>query len=229
MFMPFDPVYFLYLAPPMLLMLWAQFKVKSTFAEAHQVPANLSGAAAARHILDDAGLHDVAIESTPGELSDHYDPSARVIRLSESVYHERSAAAVGVAAHEAGHAIQHATHYAPLVFRNLAVPAATFGGNISMILLIIGMLMHAKALVWLGILAFGLVVLFQLVNLPCEFDASRRAKKLLGQMGIVDQEGGVAVARTLNAAAWTYVAGTLQAVMTLLYYVMRFAGGSRDE
>jgi len=229
MFMPFDPVYFLYLTPPMLLMFWAQYKVKSTFAEAQQVPSNLSGAAAARHILDDAGLQDVAIESTPGELSDHYDPSARVIRLSEAVYHQRSAAAVGVAAHEAGHAIQHATHYFPLVFRNLAVPAATFGGNTAMILLIVGMLMQAKMLVWLGIICFGMVVAFQLINLPCEFDASRRAKKLLGEMGIVDADGGVAVSRTLNAAAWTYVAGTLQAVMTLLYYVMRFTGSSRDE
>ena len=229
MFMPFDPVYFVFLAPAMLLMFWAQYRVKSTFAEAEQVPAGLSGAAAARHILDEAGLHDVTVESTPGMLSDHYDPSTRVIRLSEPVYNARNAAAVGVAAHEAGHAIQHATHYAPLIFRNLAVPAATFGGNISFLLLIVGMLMHAKALVWLGILSFGLVVLFQIINLPCEFDASSRAKKLLGNYGIVDQEGAVAVRRTLNAAAWTYVAGTLQAVMTLLYYIMRFAGGSRDE
>lgn len=229
MFMPFDPVYLLFAAPAMMLMMWAQYRVKSTFAEAEQVPASLSGAAAARHILDEAGLHDVAIESTPGMLSDHYDPSTRVIRLSEAVYHQRNAAAVGVAAHEAGHAIQHATHYAPLVFRNLAVPAATFGGNVSFLLLIVGMLMHAQALIWLGILSFGLVVLFQVINLPCEFDASSRAKQLLGNYGIVDQEGAVAVRRTLNAAAWTYVAGTLQAVFTLLYYILRFTGGSRDE
>jgi Zn-dependent membrane protease YugP len=226
----FDPVYFLMLAPAMLLMLWAQYRVKSTFAQAQQVPANLSGAAAARHILDAAGLQDVPIETTPGELSDHYDPGQRVIRLSDAVYHQRSAAAVGVAAHEAGHAIQHAKHYAPLVFRNIAVPAATFGGNTSMILLFLGFAMQARPLIWLGILAFSAVVLFQLINLPCEFDASRRAKRLLGEMGIVNQEGAIAVNRTLNAAALTYVAGTLQAVLTLLYYVMRFAGGSsRDE
>ncbi|AMV18018.1 zinc metallopeptidase [Planctomyces sp. SH-PL14] len=224
-----DFQYYLFLAPALLLMMWAQWRVKSTFAEAEQVPANLSGAAAARHILDAAGLQDVAIEQTPGMLSDHYDPSTRVIRLSDAVYSQRSAAAVGVAAHEAGHAIQHATHYAPLVFRNIAVPAATFGSNISFILLIFGAIMGFRPLIWLGIIAFGMVVAFQLINLPCEFDASRRAKKLLGEMGIVDYEGGVAVARTLNAAAWTYVAGTLQAVLTLLYYILRFTGGSRDE
>ncbi len=225
----FDPVYFLFIGPAVLLGMWAQYRVKSTFADAEQVPASLSGAAAARHILDEAGLHDVGIESTPGALSDHYDPGSRVIRLSEPVYHARNAAAVGVAAHEAGHAIQHATHYAPLVFRNLAVPAANFGSNISILLLIVGALMHAQALIWLGILSFAMVVLFQIINLPCEFDASRRAKDLLGNYGIVDQDGAIAVRRTLNAAAWTYVAGTIQAVLTLLYYIMRFTGGSRDE
>lgn len=226
----FDPMYFIFLAPAFILMLWAQWRVKATFAQAEQVPANLSGAAAARHILDAAGLQDVGIEATPGMLSDHYDPSSRVIRLSEGVYSHRNAAAVGVAAHEAGHAIQHATNYLPLVIRGLAVPAATFGSNFSFILLFLGMIMQAQALIWLGILTFGLVVGFQLINLPCEFDASRRAKKLLGEMGIVDEAGGIAVSRTLNAAAWTYVAGTLQAVLTLLYYILRFTGGgSRDE
>ncbi len=223
-----DFMYFVYIAPALLLMLWAQMRVKSTFAAAQKVSTPLSGAAAARHILDSAGLHNVAIEQVPGQLSDHYDPRAKVLRLSQDVYSGRSTAAVGIAAHEAGHALQDAHNYMPLVIRNAAVPAATFGGNISMILIIAGALMSAPKLIVVGIIAFSCVVFFQLVNLPVEFDASKRAKLLLVEHGIVGQSDMVYVNRVLNAAAWTYVAGTLQAVMTLLYYIMRFSGGSRD-
>ena len=224
----FDPVYFLYIAPALLLMFWAQMRVKSTFAAAQKVSTPLSGAAAARHILDSAGLHNVAIEQVPGQLSDHYDPRAKVLRLSQDVYNGRSTAAVGIAAHEAGHALQDAHNYIPLVIRNAAVPAATFGGNISMIMIIAGALMSAPKLIVVGIIAFSFVVFFQLVNLPVEFDASKRAKLLLVEHGIVGPSDMVYVNRVLNAAAWTYVAGTLQAVMTLLYYVMRFSGSNRD-
>jgi Zn-dependent membrane protease YugP len=208
----FDPVYFIILAPALLLSFWAQYRVKAAYHRGMEVPTPLSGAAAAQHILDTAGLHDVGIEETHGVLSDHYDPGHRVLRLSSDVYHNRSAAAVGIAAHEAGHALQHATHYAPLVVRNAAVPAATVGPSVSMILLMI-----------------GLIVFFQLVNLPVEFDASNRAKRLLGELGIVDEQGAVAVRSVLNAAAWTYVAATLQSILTLLYYIMRFTGGSRNN
>jgi Zn-dependent membrane protease YugP len=224
----FDPVYFLYIAPALLLMFWAQMRIKSTFAAAQKVPTPLSGAAAARHILDSAGLQKVTIEQVPGHLTDHYDPRAKVLRLSQDVYGSRSTAAVGIAAHEAGHALQDAHRYAPLVLRNLAVPAATFGGNMSMIMLVAGMLLSVKPLIFLGIAAFACVVVFQLINLPVEFDASNRAKRLLVEHGIVGQSDMVYVNRVLNAAAWTYVAGTLQAVMTLLYYISRFAGNSRD-
>lgn len=225
----FDPLYFLFIAPAFLLMLWAQMRVKMTYARGLKVPAPLSGAAAARHILDQAGCQDVAIEVTQGVLSDHYDPSHRVLRLSEEVYHSRSATAVGIAAHEAGHALQHAQGYMPLIIRSAAVPAAQWGPTLSMILLIIGGLMHNPSLIWLGIACFGGLLFFQVVNLPVEFDASNRAKRVLGELNIVDAAGAVAVRDVLNAAGWTYVAATLQSLLTLLYYVWRFTGGSRSD
>jgi len=220
----FDPMYFVYIAPALLLAFWAQMRVKSTFSQAQKVSVPLSGAGAARHILDAAGLQDVAIEQVPGKLSDHYDPRAKVLRLSQAVYGQRTTAAVGIAAHEAGHALQDAHNYVPLVLRNVAVPAATFGGNASIFMLIGGVFFQYQPLVILGIAAFGCVVMFQLVNLPVEFNASARAKRLLVDHGIVADQDMVYVNRVLNAAAWTYVAGTLQAVLTLLYYVMRFTG-----
>jgi uncharacterized protein len=224
----FDPMYFLFLAPALLLGLWAQARVRSAFAQAQQVRTPVSGAEAARAVLDSAGLQDVAIEPIGGFMSDHYDPRERVLRLSPEVYQEHSMAAVGVAAHEAGHALQHAHHYAPLTFRNAAVPVASFGGGISMFLIVIGFMLTLPALVWLGILAFSAVVVFQVVNLPVEFDASNRAKAQLDTLGIVPRNEQEHVRSVLNAAAWTYVAGTLQSILTLLYYVMRFSGSSRN-
>lgn len=218
----------LWTLPAILLGLWAQMRVKSTFAQAQQVPASLSGAAAARHILDAAGLQNVGVEQIPGQLSDHYDPRAKVLRLSQAVYGSRSTAAVGIAAHEAGHALQDAKNYAPLVIRNAAVPAAGFGSSAGMWILFAGVLMQAPALVMFGIAAFACVVFFQLINLPVEFDASARAKRLLIEHNIVADQDMVYVNRVLNAAAWTYVAATLQAVITLLWYVMRMTGGSRE-
>lgn len=229
----FDPVYFLYIAPALILAFWAQMRVKSAFAEAQKVGTPLSGAAAARHILDSAGLQNVAIEQISGELSDHYDPRDKVLRLSQAVYGTRSTAAVGIAAHEAGHALQDAKHYAPLVIRNAAVPAASFGGSISTLLIMAGIgflytgIGVGAFVLKLGIAAFACVVVFQLVNLPVEFDASARAKRLLVDHGIVATDDMVYVNRVLNAAAWTYVAATLQSVLILLYYIMRFSG-SRD-
>lgn len=225
----FDPLYFVFIAPAFLLAMWAQFRIRSTYATAQQMPAPLSGAAAARHILNSAGLTDVPVEPVPGHLTDHYDPRGKVLRLSEEVYNSRSLAAVGIAAHEAGHAIQDAHHYAPLIIRNAAVPAASIGSNSSIFLLMIGALFNFPALIWLGIIAFGCVVAFQLINLPVEFDASARAKRQLVELGIIDQDGLYYVRKVLNAAALTYVAATLQAVLTLLYYIIRFTGGSRDE
>lgn len=225
----FDPWLMLATAPAVLLMLYAQLRIKSTYASGMQIDAHLTGAAAARHILDRAGLHDVGIEETYGHLSDHYDPSHRVLRLSSEVYHTRSATAVGIAAHEAGHAIQHGTGYLPLIVRNAAVPAAQFGPMAFMILMMLGMVMSSPKLILVGIACYGGLVFFQLVNLPVEFDASNRAKALLTEYGIVNGEGAVAVRRVLNAAGWTYVAATLESVLTLLYYLWRFFGNQRSD
>jgi uncharacterized protein len=225
MMMWWDPMYLLFIAPALLLGLWAQFRVKATYAVAQRMAAPLSGAAAARHILDSAGLRTVEIEQIPGHLSDHYDPRHKVLRLSSDVYQSRSLAAVGIAAHEAGHALQDAKAYAPLVFRNAAVPMASFGSNASFLLIILGLAVPAKLgfLALVGIALFAGVVLFQIINLPVEFNASHRAKAQLVTLGIVPQQEMVYVNRVLNAAAWTYVAGTLQAIMLLLYYLYRYS------
>jgi hypothetical protein len=219
-----DPMYLLLLAPALLFAFFAQIRVKSTYRAAQKLPAPLSGAAAARHILDSAGLQDVPIEQVPGHLSDHYDPRHKVLRLSQQVYESRTLAAVGIAAHEVGHAMQDARGYAPLVVRNAAVPVANFGSNAAMILFIVGMIFTFPSLMLVGIFLFGAVVFFQLVNLPVEFNASTRAKQELVGLGIIDQQGLVHVNKVLNAAALTYVAATLQAILTLLYLVMRYSG-----
>ena len=227
--MIFDPMYFLAIAPAMLLAFWAQMRIRSTYAAAMQEPAPLSGAAAARHILDSAGLHHVAIEQVPGHLSDHYDPRDKVLRLSPEVHSARSLAAVGIAAHEAGHAIQDAKGYLPLVVRNAAVPIANFGSGVGMMMAVFGLMLQFGALFLLGIILFSGVVFFQIVNLPVEFNASSRAKAQLVALDIVDRREMPYVNKVLNAAALTYVAATLQAVLTLLYFVLRFAGASRSD
>jgi Zn-dependent membrane protease YugP len=222
--------YLMFVAPAILLAIWAQYRVRSAYAAAMQLAAPLSGAAAARHILDSAGLQQVAIETVPGHMTDHYDPTDKVLRLSEDVYNQRSLAAVGIAAHEAGHALQDAKNYGPLVVRNAAVPIANFGAGPGIWMIVLGMLIPAlKGLILVGIALFAGVVFFQLINLPVEFDASRRAKRQLVDLGICDQTEMASVSDVLNAAAWTYVAATLQSVLTVLYYVMQFTGGSREE
>ncbi len=231
----FDPVYFLFLAPAMLLAAWAQWKVKSAYAEASQIRSSsgISGAQAAAEVMRSGGVDGVGIEPTRGMLSDHYDPGAKVLRLSEGVYGSNSLAALGIAAHEAGHAIQDAHRYAPLVVRNFMVPAASFGSSASMILIFVGLFISSlRFLMPIGVGLFALTVLFQLINLPVEFDASRRAREMLLTTGLVRPEEDREVRRVLNAAAWTYVAATLTSVLTLLYYLFRLGllgGRSRDE
>jgi Zn-dependent membrane protease YugP len=166
-----------------------------------------------------------------GQLTDHYDPSNKVLRLSEGVYAGRSLAALGVAAHEAGHAVQDATRYSPLVVRNLMVPAAGFGSSAAWIIILAGFVLHWFNLIMIGIGVFSLTVLFQVVNLPVEFDASRRARHALAMTGLISPEEDATVGRVLNAAAWTYVAATLTSILTLLYYLYRagvFGGRDRD-
>jgi uncharacterized protein len=218
--MIFDINYLLIVAPAILLALWAQMMVKSAYARAQQQPAALSGAAAARYVLDSAGLQNVDIEMTPGHLSDHYDPRHKVLRLSQEVYQSRSLAAVGIAAHEAGHAIQDARHYAPLVIRNLAVPAAGFGSSVGWILAVVGLIFTYPPLLYLGIFFFSAVVFFQVVNLPVEFNASSRAKAELATLGIVGPNEMPYVRKVLSAAALTYVAATFQVILQLLYLIM---------
>jgi Zn-dependent membrane protease YugP len=222
----FHPGYFqylLFLAPALILAIIAQMWVSSAYARASQIPASMSGYAAARRILDAAGLTSVQIEAIPGHLSDHYDPREKVLRLSADNYHGASLAAVGIAAHEAGHAVQDAVGYLPLGIRNMAVPAANFGSSASMFLLVLGFLLHWSGLVLLGIITFSAVVFYQLINLPVEFNASSRAKTLLVSEGIVNQYDMGPVNNVLTAAALTYVAATLQSILHLLWYILQFS------
>ncbi len=232
----FDPLYLVFMLPGLAFMLWAQSKVKGNYKKFSQIrnSAGVTGAQAARRVLDGQGLRDVQIEQIPGELSDHYDPRSRVLRLSEGVYSVPSIAAIGIAAHEAGHAIQHAKAYGPLKARTALVPAVSFGSNFGFIVLIAGFFMNNPSIAWGGVALFALSTLFALVTLPVEFDATSRAKEALVQIGLVDS--GVAggqesegVAKVLDAAAWTYIAGFASSVLTLLYYVMLVSGMQRSE
>jgi hypothetical protein len=225
----FDLRLLMFIAPAILLALWAQWRIKVTYAQAQQIPARLTGYQAAQAILDSAGVQGVGIEQVPGHLSDHYDPSAKVLRLSSDVYNDRSMAAVGIAAHEVGHALQDATNYPLMSIRNAAVPMANIGSSMGIFVLMIGAAMALQPVIWAGIALFGAVAFFQVVNLPVEFDASARAKRLLVEQGIVPRDEMRYVNKVLNAAALTYVAATLQAVLTLLYYVLRFTGGGRRD
>lgn len=226
----FDPMYLLFLAPGVLLALWAQWRVSSAYHRAQRVPAasGASGAETAAHILHAAGVRTVDIEPVPGQLTDHYSPGEKVLRLSPDVYDGRSLAALGIAAHEAGHALQDAKRYPLLVLRNGLVPLANFGGSVGWLMIAAGLVLAMSGLVWAGIAVFSATVLFQLVNLPVEFDASRRARAELLATGLIARGEEREVARVLNAAALTYVAATLTSILTLVYFVFR-AGHSNDE
>ena len=229
--------YLILFLPCILLVFYAQFRVKASFTKYSKVPVSsgLSGAEAARRMLDSAGLGRVAIERVQGFLSDHYDPRAKVLRLSPDVYNGRSLASVGVACHEAGHALQDANAYGPIVVRNALVPTAGIGSNLGVILIIGGMLLTGLIgpiglkIAMLGVVLYAAVVVFQIVNLPVEFNASARAKKMLTQLGIVQgRQESAAVATMLSAAALTYVAATLTAIAHLLYYGLMIFGGRRN-
>jgi Zn-dependent membrane protease YugP len=225
----FDPQYFLFLLPGILLAAWAQYRVQRAFGRAKQIPAQsgYSGAQAAAYLLRSAGVQGVQIEPVEGFMSDHYVPGQRVLRLSPEVYNGRSLAALGVAAHECGHALQEATRYPLLVLRNGLVPLASVGSNLSWIIIMAGFFLHLFGLIMVGIAAFTVTVIFQLVNLPVEFDASRRARIALVDGGLVTSEEDAVVGKVLNAAALTYVAATVTAILTLVYFLLHY-GGSRD-
>lgn len=241
-FLYLDFHYLLWVALPLLVLTGlAQLWVKSSAAKYSKIPnsSGITGAQAALGILHEAGIHDVRVEEVQGFLTDHYDPRHRVVRLSPQIYRGRSIAAVGIAAHECGHAIQHATKYAPLVVRNIAVPAASLGSSLGYVLIFLGFLLGGaqqagglgSIILNLGILGFAAVVVFQIINLPVEFNASRRALQVLPQMGILSREENAGARTMLTAAAMTYVAATVAAIAELLYWMWRagLLGGHRND
>jgi Zn-dependent membrane protease YugP len=206
---------------PMVIGLWAQHRVKSTFARNLEVPVanGMTGAQVARRVLDANGLNEVPVEETPGSLSDHYDPRSKSVHLSPEVFGGVSIASTAVAAHEVGHAIQHAKSYAFFQFRSAMFPAVKFASNIWMLFLIGGIFLQIAGFIVLAVALYSVAVLFQIVTLPVEFDASSRAKRQLNELGLVIASEGAGVKSVLKAAAWTYVAGALAAVAMLLYYL----------
>jgi Zn-dependent membrane protease YugP len=222
-----DPLYVVLLVPITLLSLGASWATRSRFEAWARVPnrRGVTGAQVARFLLERAGLHDVAVvPSHGGMLSDHYDPVRRTVRLSPTIYHGGSVSALAVAAHETGHALQHAEGYLPLALRNLAVPVASLGSNVGMFFIFLGALLAFTQLLWLGILLFSATVLFQLITLPVEFDASARARRLLDEWSLVLPGERRGVQAVLGAAAMTYVAAALGGIATLAYYVLRASG-----
>ena len=224
--------FLMFMAPAILLSLLASVYTRSTFGKYGKVRSQrgLTGAQAAWEMLKAQGISGVTIEIPQGYLSDHYDPATRTLRLSPDVYNSDSLSAIGVACHEAGHAIQHAHKYGPLALRSSLVPVASFGSNFSYFIIFIGMLMRSPGLMLLGIACFSLAVIFTIVTLPVEWNASARAKKAMVAAGIVSEQERQGAGEVLNAAFLTYVAAAVSAIMTLLYYLLR-AGvlGGRDD
>jgi len=230
--MIFSIEHLLFMLPAMAFGLWAQFKLSSAYGQFSRVGlySGLTGAEAAREILDRAGLHDVPVREVGGHLTDHYDPTKRALCLSSDNFHGRSIAAVGVAAHEAGHALQHQVSYAPLNLRMALVPVTQFASYAWVGVIILGLLLGgalSAKLIWLAIGIFSVMMFFQLITLPVEFDASKRAKEQLLSMGLVRGNESEGVSKVLNAAALTYVAALVSSVMTLLYY-LTLVRNSRD-
>ena len=225
----FDFTYLVLIVPAMLVALYAQFKVNSAFRHYSQERciSGLTGAEAARRILLFNGITDVAIERVSGSLTDHYSPTEKVIRLSDDVYDVPSIAAVGVAAHECGHAIQYAKGYAPIRIRNAIIPASRIGSTLSFPLLLIGMIFNFQPLVLAGIALFSLVTLFQLITLPVEFDASHRALAVIDERGMLTPEEYTGAKKVLSAAALTYVAALLTSLAQLLRLLLIF--GRRSD
>jgi Zn-dependent membrane protease YugP len=235
----YDTTFLIFIVPALILGLIAQAMVKGRFNKYAQVRTlrGLTGAQAAREILDSNGLGDVTIEESHGFLSDHYDPRSRTLRLSSEVARSPSVAAVGVAAHESGHALQHASGYLPLQVRSAMVPAVQFGSWLGPLIIMAGILLEAamgafalgNALAWFGVALFGTVAIFSFVTLPVELDASARAKKLLYQYSIVDRRELDGVNRVLNAAAWTYVIAAISALLQVLRWIFILTGSRRNN
>ncbi|MEE0207246.1 MAG: zinc metallopeptidase [Peptococcaceae bacterium] len=218
------------LIPGLLLAMYAQAKVSSTYNRYKKVTSHsgYTGAQFARKMLNDNGLYDVTITQISGRMSDHYDPRANQVRLSAEVYNGTSIASLGIAAHEVGHAVQHATNYFPLTVRNLVVPVTNFSSSIYMLFIFIGIIMNSFSMIQFGIMLFAVIVIFQVITLPVEFNASRRAIATLGGDGVLDAEELSGAKRVLGAAAMTYVAAMVTAVLQLLQLLMVFGGHNDD-
>jgi len=229
--MIFDPMYFVFIIPGLILSMWASFRVKSAFNKYSKVRSmrGMTGAEAAEEMLRRSGISGVRILRSRGMLSDHYNPLNRTLNLSEPVYDSNSIAAVGVATHEAGHALQHARNYAPLWVRSALVPTAKIGSSIGYLVMLGGLFLSSTNMVLIGAVLFSAVLLFQIVTLPVEFNASNRAKALVVEYGIVSAQEREGIDRVLNAAAMTYVAAAVSTLLTLLYFLYRagLLGGRR--
>jgi Zn-dependent membrane protease YugP len=226
----FDPMYFVFALPALILGLWAQFKVQSSYRKYSQVRSmvGLSGSEIARRMLDMNGLYNVSVEMVQGFLSDHYDPTKRVLRLSPDVYRGNSLAAAGIAAHEAGHALQHQDAYLPMQIRTAIVPTVQLGSWLGPIIFLIGFFMQWTQLAWIGLILFAATAAFAIITLPVEFNASRRAKAWLAESGVLYNEEMRGINSVLDAAALTYVAAAAQAVSTILYYLFLLGGHDRE-
>ncbi|MDP2660550.1 MAG: zinc metallopeptidase [Dehalococcoidia bacterium] len=228
----FDPLWLVFAGPALLLALYAQVRVSGTFSKYGKIAnmRGITGQAAARSLLASQGLNDITVESTPGRLTDHYDPKSKTLRLSQGVYNHSSVAALGIVAHEVGHALQDRSGYLPLRLRTGLVPLANVGSTLAIALFMLGFIIHWPGFFWIGIVLFSAAVLFALVTLPVELNASRRAQVMLtgaGLASIQEMDGAKAV---LSAAALTYVAALLQAVAQIVYYVFYAAGiGRRSD
>ncbi len=219
----YDYTYFLLVVPVLILSLIAQFRVKSTFNKYARMLArrNITAEQAAMRVLQQNNVTSVRFETVPGNLTDHYDPRSNIIRLSQSVANSSSVAAIGVACHEAGHAVQHAEHYAPIKIRNSLIPVCNFSSALAIPLALMGFWMGFEPLIWIGVFAYAAVALFQLVTLPVEFDASRRALRAIDEAGVLDEQEQAAAKRVLTAAAMTYVAALAMSLANLLRLLLR--------
>jgi len=227
----FDPMYFVFLGPALLLALFAQMRVKSAYAKYTKEPTaqGLTGLQAARRLMPALGLN-LNVEGVPGKLSDHYDPRSKTLRLSPGVANQPSVASLAIVSHELGHAMQDARNYAPLKLRGAIVPAVRLSPMVSMGLFLLGYFLNSTPILWLGVIIFSMTVVFALVTLPVEFDASHRGLQMLQSYNLVDGRELKGAKAVLNAAALTYVAAAAQSVLTLLYYLMRLGLlGSRDD
>ncbi len=226
-----SPTYLMYMIPAFILMAITSWYVKAAYNKWSRVAAGsrFTGSEATKRLINSSGLYGVKVQTTPGEMTDHYDPRDKTVYLSNGVANSASVAALAIAAHELGHAQQDAEEYFPLKFRGVLVPLVNIGSNLGWILIMIGLFLQLTQLAWIGILVFSGGALFALVTLPVEFDASARARRMLADSGIIQTDAELrGVSNVLNAAALTYVAGLVTAVLQLLYYVSLISGRSRD-